>query len=61
MTTPTRAKVVNGVTYNQMMPGNPITNLEVAEVLTFISNAWGNEGGLIGVRDVEKWVTECEE
>ncbi|MEO9869323.1 c-type cytochrome [Ekhidna sp.] len=53
--------VVNGVTYNQMMPGNPITNLEIAEVLTFISNAWGNEGGLIGVRDVEKWVTECEE
>lgn len=53
--------VVNGVTYNQMMPGNPITNLEVAEVLTFITNAWGNEGGLIGVKDVDKWIQECEE
>lgn len=53
--------VVNGVTYNQMMPGNPITNLEVAEVLTFITNAWGNEGGLIGVKDVDKWIEKCEE
>lgn len=53
--------VVNGVTYSQMMPGNPITNLEVAEVLTFITNAWGNEGGLIGVKDVDKWIDACEE
>ncbi len=53
--------VVNGVTYSQMMPGNPISNLEVAEVLTYILNAWGNEGGLIGVKDVDKWIDECEE
>lgn len=53
--------VVNGVTYNQMMPANPITNLEVAEVLTFIANAWDNEGGLVGVKDVDKWLEECEE
>lgn len=53
--------VVNGVTYNQMMPANPITNLEVAEVLTFIANAWGNEGGLVGVKEVDKWLEECEE
>ena len=52
---------VNGVKYNQMMPGNPITNLEVAEVLTFIGNAWGNEVGLIGVKDVDKWMKECED
>lgn len=53
--------VVNGETYNQMMPGNPITNIEVAEVLTYIGNAWGNETGLIGVKDVDKWIEECEE
>lgn len=53
--------VVNGVTYNQMMPGNPISNLEVAEVLTFIGNAWGNEAGLVGVKEVDKWLQECED
>ena len=53
--------VVNGVTYNQMMPGNPITNLELAEVLTYVTNSWGNEAGLTGVKDVDKWIDECEE
>ncbi|MEQ9402992.1 MAG: cytochrome c [Cyclobacteriaceae bacterium] len=52
---------VNGVKYNQMMPSNPITNLEIAEVLTYIGNTWGNEAGLIGVKDVDKWMEECEE
>ena len=51
---------VNGVTYNQMMPANPLTNLEVAEVLTFIANAWGNEKGLVGVKEVDEWLKECE-
>ena len=53
--------VVNGVTYNQLMPGNPISNLEVAEVLTYITNSWGNDGGLVGVKDVDKWIEACEE
>ncbi len=52
---------VNGVKYNQMMPANPISNLEVAEVLTFIGNAWGNTAGLIGVKYVDKWMDDCKE
>ena len=52
--------VVNGKIYNQMMPGNPLTNLEIAEVLTYITNSWGNEAGLTGVKDVDKWMKECE-
>ncbi len=53
--------VVNGVTYSQLMPGNPITNLEVAEVLTYVANSWGNEGGLMGVKDIDKWIDACVE
>ena len=52
---------VNGVKYNQMMPANPITNIEIAQVLTYIGNEWGNEAGLAGVKDVDKWLEECEE
>ncbi len=52
---------VNGVTYNQMMPGNPVSNLEIAEVLTYIGNSWGNEVGLTGVKDVDKWIDECSD
>ena len=53
--------VVNGVTYNQMMPGNPVSNLEVAEVLTYIANSWGNDAGLVGVKDVDNWIAECKD
>ena len=53
--------VVNGESYNSMMPGNPITNLEIAEVLTYITNEWGNEAGLTGVKEVDKWLEECED
>ena len=52
---------VNGKTYNQMMPGNEqLTNLEIAEVLTYITNSWGNNGGLSGVKEVDKWLKNCE-
>lgn len=52
---------VNGTTYNQMMPGvGSLTPLEVAEILTYITNSWGNEKGLTDVKLVEKWLANCE-
>lgn len=52
--------IVNGVTYNQLMPGVPeLTDLEVAEIATYIYNSWGNEEGLIGVGMVSKKSNEC--
>lgn len=54
--------LVNGVVFNQMMPAMPgLTNLEIAEVITYISNSWGNEGGLQPVKEVDKWVADCPE
>ena len=51
---------VNGKTYSQMMPALPqLTPLEVAEILTYITNAWGNEAGISGVKEVEKWLKAC--
>lgn len=56
----TGAVEVNGVTYNQMMPGNPgLTPIEIAEILTYITNSWGNEAGISSTRDVTKWLEEC--
>lgn len=52
---------VNGKTYNQMMPGiQNLTPLEVAEILTYVTNSWGNAKGLIEVKEVEKWLQACE-
>ena len=54
--------VVNGVTYSQKMTGfSQLTNLEIAEVITFITNSWGNEGGYQNVKEVDKWLQNCEQ
>lgn len=51
--------MVNGVEYNQPMPGNPrLTNLEIAEVLTYISNNWGNEHGPVTIAAVAESLKE---
>lgn len=52
--------VVNGVQYNQAMPGVPtLTNLEIAEIATYIYNSWAHEKGLIDVQSVDKILNAC--
>jgi len=52
--------LVNGVEYNMMMKGNPaLTELEVAEIATYIYNTWSNQKGLIDVTDVSKILSTC--
>lgn len=36
---------VNGVTYNNMMMAQGLTNEEVADVMNYILNSWGNQSG----------------
>ncbi len=51
---------VNGKKYNQPMPANTqLTNIEVAEIATYISNAWGNQHGLISVKEVDTQLKQC--
>lgn len=53
---------VNGTLYTQMMPGNPdLSPLEIAEILTYVTNSWGNEKGLTTTKEVTKWLEECEQ
>ncbi len=47
---------VNGTEYDQPMAGNPtITDLEIAEILTYINVSWG-DGTLIDVKSVAQMV-----
>ena len=36
---------VNGMTYNGVMPGVRLSDEDVANVLTYVLNSWGNDGG----------------
>ncbi|GAB3989182.1 hypothetical protein GCM10028807_13530 [Spirosoma daeguense] len=53
--------VVNGKTYNHPMPPLPqLSDLEVAELVTYIYNEWGNEKKLISVKDVTPVLEQCK-
>lgn len=44
--------VVNGATYNSMMPANVLTDEETVAVMNYILNSWGNDGGVVTLEDV---------
>ena len=51
---------VNGSSYNQPMPGIPsLTELEIAEIATYIYNSWGHEKGIIEVKQVSQSLKSC--
>jgi nitrite reductase (NO-forming) len=46
---------VNGTEYNSVMPPmNQLNDDEVANILTYVLNSWGNAGGRIDASDVKK-------
>ena len=46
---------VNGVDYDSVMPPmNQLNDDEVANILTYVLNSWGNPGGRISTDDVKK-------
>lgn len=52
--------VVNGRPYNRPMPANPqLANIDVAEIVTYIYNEWGNEKTISEVKDVSKVLDKC--
>ena len=56
-----REIVVNGEVYNQPMPGIPsLTELEVAEIATYVYNSWGHDRGLIEVNHMSSILEGCQ-
>lgn len=45
--------VVNGQTYNGVMPPQPLSDEQVAHVLNYIRNSWGNEGEVVTFAEVK--------
>ncbi|MEO9802298.1 MAG: cytochrome c [Reichenbachiella sp.] len=51
---------INGINYDRTMPSNPrLTPLEIAELMTYISNSWGNEYGMVTIQEVEEALKDC--
>ncbi len=46
------AITVNGHNYNNVMPDLNLSNQQVADVLTYVSEAWGNHAGIVTEKTV---------
>lgn len=54
--------IVNGQTFTQPMKGiSTITDLEIAEIATYIYNTWDRKRGIISVNEVTKKMNNCSE
>jgi nitrite reductase (NO-forming) len=46
--------IVNGRKYNGLMPPVPLNDEQIANVLTFVRNHWGNSGDAVSIEEVKK-------
>ena len=54
--------VVAGKTYNRPMPGNPkLTDIEIAEIVTYVTNTWGKGTTYTPIDSVTAALTRCRE
>lgn len=54
--------IVNGKSFNQAMPGVPsLTDLEIAEIATYIYNTWSHERGIVEVKEVSEMLSNCQQ
>lgn len=52
--------LVNGKSFSQPMPGiSTLTDLEIAQIATYIYNTWSHQRGLIDVRTVSPVMDSC--
>lgn len=54
--------VVNGITYNQVMPGfEQFNDIDIANLVNYINNSFGNNLGYTPLRDIQKMLNNCEQ
>jgi len=53
--------VVNGKKYAEAMPGVPqLTYFEIANIINYINQAWGNKSAYVKVQEVQRALEKCK-
>lgn len=53
---------INGIIYEGVMPSNPrLTPIEIAEIMTYISNSWGNDYGIVNTAEIKTALKSCRD
>jgi cytochrome c551 len=54
--------MVNGTRFNKPMKGiSSLTELEIAEIATYIYNNWDRQRGIVEIQEVDKALKKCQE
>lgn len=51
---------INGRTFDDQMQGDDLSPLEIAKVLTYITNSYGNKLGTINLEQVQRDLKNCK-
>jgi cytochrome c551 len=53
--------IVNGKSFNKQMKGiSTLTDLEIAEIATYIYNTWGRQHGIVEVQEASRILSKCD-
>lgn len=53
--------VVNGITYEEPMPGVPqLSEYQIANIINYINHAWGNDYGFATVEPIQQQLKKCK-
>ncbi|MNS63396.1 Cytochrome c-552 precursor [compost metagenome] len=53
--------IVNGKSYDGIMPGyNNLSSIEIAEIITYVTNSWGNKSSTYSIKQVEEDLKKCK-
>ncbi|MFN4147864.1 MAG: c-type cytochrome [Runella sp.] len=56
-----RPMVIEGITYSRPMPANPtLKDLEIAEIVTYMTDTWGNDKDLTSIESVQNALNQCD-
>jgi cytochrome c551 len=54
--------IINGKSFNKPMPGVPsLTELEIAEIATYVSNSWGQQHDIVEIHQVTAALNKCHQ
>ena len=52
---------VDGIIYNWDMPGAELSDVQLLNLINYITNEWGNNMGYTTIDEIKLWKSKCEE